>query len=118
MAKYYGDQFTFKENVEVPVSPLDSLTYNLSEISLLKIDVQGYEREVLKGATRTLSKTRLVLIEANLVSHYENDILFPELNGLMSDAGFVLTNLSPLFFKEGKALWADAVYLNNATPGY
>lgn len=42
---------------------LDSLTKNLLHIDLLKIDVEGYEYQVLQGATNTLKKTKNLLIE-------------------------------------------------------
>jgi FkbM family methyltransferase len=42
---------------------LDSLTKELARIDLLKIDVEGYEYQVLQGATDTLHKTKVILIE-------------------------------------------------------
>lgn len=52
-------------NTGTPVqqATLDSFTNNLSVIDLLKIDVEGYEAEVLKGALQTLPKTRVIYIE-------------------------------------------------------
>jgi len=42
---------------------LDSFTSTLPHIDFLKIDVEGYELEVLKGATQTLQKTKCLYIE-------------------------------------------------------
>jgi hypothetical protein len=42
---------------------LDSFTDALPQIDFLKIDVEGYELEVLKGATATLEKTKCLYIE-------------------------------------------------------
>ena len=42
---------------------LDSFTSTLPHIDFLKIDVEGYELEVLKGATDTLQKTETLFIE-------------------------------------------------------
>jgi len=47
----------------VPQNTLDSFTNTLSQIDFLKIDVEGYELEVLKGATATLAKTNCLYIE-------------------------------------------------------
>lgn len=42
---------------------LDDLTSAYSEISFLKVDVEGYELEVLKGASNALLKTKTIYIE-------------------------------------------------------
>ena len=42
---------------------LDSLTEDYKHINLLKIDVEGYELFVLKGAEKTLKKVQLIYIE-------------------------------------------------------
>jgi|GEM_PF-4798310 len=42
---------------------LDSFTDALPQIDFLKIDVEGYELEVLKGATAALAKTKCLYIE-------------------------------------------------------
>jgi len=50
------------EHIEksVEVATLDS--YNLSDVSLIKIDVEGHELQVLAGAERTVKKYRPVVI--------------------------------------------------------
>jgi len=48
----------------VSVTTLDILTEDLAEINLLKLDVEGYELEVLKGANRTLSITQCIYFES------------------------------------------------------
>ncbi len=54
------------ETVDVKVKPLDDLLEGHSPC-LLKIDVEGFEQEVLDGATKTLSKDSLsaIIIELN-----------------------------------------------------
>ena len=47
--------------------------YNLSQISLLKIDTEGYESEVLKGFRGILSRINVIQFEygkANLLAKY------------------------------------------------
>lgn len=48
-----------------PVSQvtLDSCTEGLVKVNFLKIDVEGYELEVLKGSDATLKKTKCIYIE-------------------------------------------------------
>lgn len=110
MEAVYGGMMRVQTIIEVPVQRLDDVLADVAEVSLLKIDVQGGERAVLAGASTTLGRTKMLLIEVNFVSHYEGDILFSELHPLLERHGFMLINLSPPFRIHGKVLWADALY--------
>ena len=48
------------ESQEVPVQTLDQ--YNYDDVCLIKIDVEGHELDVLKGATQTMLRERPVLL--------------------------------------------------------
>jgi len=50
--------------LRVPAATLDSLTEAVGTVHLLKLDVEGYECEVLDGAERTLSMTQCVYFES------------------------------------------------------
>lgn len=43
---------------------------------MLKLDVQGFEAEVLKGASQTLSKIPLVYLEVSITPLYEGEVSF------------------------------------------
>jgi FkbM family methyltransferase len=47
---------------EVQVTTLDAIAGQVAEVALVKIDVEGWETEVLEGATRCLTHQRPVLI--------------------------------------------------------
>jgi len=52
--------------VEVPVTTVDTLAAGLERLDLIKIDVEGFETEVLDGAVATLARFRpVVLAEFN-----------------------------------------------------
>jgi hypothetical protein len=61
------DDFTQAKRVEkegdIQMVTLDSLAYE--NVDLIKIDVEGYEMEVLKGANNTLARTQYLMIELN-----------------------------------------------------
>ena len=49
MFKSIGSNWMVEREVECEMRTLDSLLAGIAEVSLLKIDVQGYEREALAG---------------------------------------------------------------------
>jgi FkbM family methyltransferase len=97
----------------VPMTTLDEHLSDEAEISLLKIDVQGFERDVLEGARRTLSRTRAVMLEVLYVPYYVGDSQFGELHRVLTDiAPFRLYGVSePSTDEAGRPIWADAVYV-------
>jgi FkbM family methyltransferase len=77
-----------KATVEVTVAPLDEIINERSP-RMIKIDVEGYEYEVVQGAAETLSQTSLdaVIIElAGTVNPYRSDSR--RLHVIMRDYGF------------------------------
>lgn len=52
------------ERVKVHITPLDQMFEDLARPALLKIDVQGYELEALKGAETLLAEIDTVYVEA------------------------------------------------------
>jgi len=60
----------------------------------IKIDVEGYELEVLKGAKKTLSSSKFVIVEArhNHIS-FEKQYKLSDLMNIMSSNKFVLTHI-------------------------
>jgi FkbM family methyltransferase len=113
LVKHYGkNAASVVLNQQVEVCTLDSLVPASKIVDLLKIDVQGCERAVLSGAGRVLAKTRAVLIEANLQSHYVGDAAFPALWSILAEHGFSFWSLSPPYLGQlGESLWADAVFV-------
>ena len=61
------DDFTQSKRVlgegTIPMVTIDSL--QLDDVDMIKIDVEGYEMEVLKGASKTLEHVQYLMIELN-----------------------------------------------------
>jgi hypothetical protein len=57
---------------------------------LLKLDVQGYELEVLRGAERLLQITEVAIFEASLIQYNEGSPLIDEIIAFMAERGFVV----------------------------
>ena len=67
---------------------LDSLLAG-EPADLLKIDTQGYELEILKGAARSLPKAKAVILETSLIEINEGCPLLHEVVAYMHERGFV-----------------------------
>jgi FkbM family methyltransferase len=72
---------------------------NFPFIDLLKVDVEGFEFEVFKGATYMLERTRALIVEVSLVRR-PADTRDPlvEMLDLLSTCEFHVVNVIPSFF--------------------
>jgi len=86
--------------------------------TFLKLDVQGYELEVLKGAQNTLSQISVVLAEVNLIDIHKGAPLMDELVLFMSNEGFVTYDICGLTRRPlDNALWqADFIFVRRESP--
>jgi FkbM family methyltransferase len=66
-----------------------SLTFPL----LVKLDVQGYELQVIRGGMETLRRAAAILTEISFVELYENQPLFADIIEAMSRMGFRLADI-------------------------
>lgn len=74
--------------VEVPVVTLDEAEEDLGEVTLMKIDVEGWETNVLRGAKDTLTRTNFVLVEINPPAIAKSGSSRDEIFDLLRQAGF------------------------------
>lgn len=95
------------DTVGTPVSQttLDTHTKNYPVIDFLKIDVEGYELEVLKGARETLAKTQTIYIEfytKNLVgAGYDPNLIISLLTKHFTLFTLAGSTLVPFTYKSG-----------------
>ena len=80
--------------VRVPVTTLDRFMQDRglegAEVHYLKMDVQGFENRVLRGAQETLAKTRHIMIEVSFCRAYAEGCLVDEVCQLIRGQGFKL----------------------------
>lgn len=107
-SRYIDDQ-------QVEVRRLDALLPELRAAPpfLLKIDTQGYEMRVLRGASRTLEDARMIEVELSVPSLYEGQAEAEAIFTLLSGAGYDLVSASPAFVEPatGAVLQVDAIFL-------
>ena len=113
MRELIGSNWAVESEVECQLRTLDTLVRSLPEISLLKIDVQGYEKEALSGAVETLGKTKFLLIELNYMPQYVGGSWFAEIHELLTRKhGFVLVDATKPLCLNGRASMSDGLYVN------
>jgi len=79
--------------------------------SLLKIDVQGFELEVLKGCEDLLDKFSHLYIECSFVELYERQALAHQIIAWLEQRGFALTGVYNLYYaKNGAAIQGDFLF--------
>lgn len=110
---YEPGDFTVANRMKVPLVRLDDVIPPGTEIGLLKIDVQGYELQVLEGARRTLQSTFALLLEVNYVAHYAGGVTFDKLHEAVREHGFHTFAISEPYIGSDGPLWADAVFVRD-----
>ncbi len=105
------------KSLKVKTKTLDSyINLNkIKKIDILKIDTQGHELEVLKGAKNSLKKSIINFIELELVlcDYYKKKCILHELDIVMHSNNFELFNLQELnYSKKGQIKSFDMLYIN------
>lgn len=104
---------------EMSVTPIDALALR-GKYFFMKLDTQGTELEILRGATATLSKTLGIVVEVEFQQIYEKQPLFSDLDPWLRQHGFTLEDFVTLkrwTRREGggpgQLVFGDALYLKD-----
>jgi FkbM family methyltransferase len=82
------------------------------KVDMLKLDVQGYELEVLKGASETIAQAEAVLLEVSLLSVNAGCPLFSEVVAFMDQRGFRVFDFCSQIRRRDGVLWqTDLLFL-------
>jgi FkbM family methyltransferase len=73
----------------------------------LKLDVQGFELEILRGAARVLEDTEAALLEVSLLEYNQGAPLLAEVVAFMQSRGLVVYDISGFFRRESD----DTLYM-------
>ncbi len=123
-----GVEHTFASDVDytsqVETVSLDEAIsgQGITNVSLLKIDVQGAELDVLEGSQDVLQKTLMIVAEVEFQALYENQPLFGDVCEYLAGVGFhfhrffKMLGMCPPYELASKngllaQLWSDAVFV-------
>jgi len=103
----------------VPVKHLDQVAapyFHDAQHVLLKIDTQGYEQHVLKGAKGILEEIVLIQTELSFAPLYAGQPLFDEMRQTLLSLGFRLYALFPGYVHEktGETLQVDGLFVRGS----
>ena len=107
--KERGRQRSFEQRI-IDVNRLDDIN-KYEPPFLLKLDVEGYEVEALRGAEKTLKNTELVIVEASLMDRYGDGQSFLDIYKFLDESGFALYEIVDMATRTSHA---PVVYLDAA----
>lgn len=110
------DSFNVNQKTRYKTTTLDNL--KLDGVSYIKIDTQGSELDILKGAQKTLENAIALEIEIEFDKFYEDQPLFDDVFKFMHNNGFELIDFTHFSriradndsLNRGKLVSADAVF--------
>lgn len=100
---------------KTPIRRLDTIGTELIKNEkniLLKIDTQGAEEKVLKGAAEFLDKVKGLIVEMSLVELYKGQALFQDVCKMLEQRGFRLTGIETAFINKnsGRVYQVDGIF--------
>jgi FkbM family methyltransferase len=116
----HGMDFRVTNTIDVEVDTLTNYTRKrgINRIKLLKLDVQGFEVEVLKGAESILSKLEYIYAEAQFQELYKGGPLFTDLCEFLSTRGHRLLRMTCFRWDDaGKLMECDMIFKNEILTG-
>lgn len=89
VAELHDNRMAVDHTEEIPIYTLDQIAGSLTGRVFVKIDTQGYERQVMEGGKRTISRAAGILMELPVIHTYAGEWQFHEALRYMFEAGFV-----------------------------
>jgi FkbM family methyltransferase len=116
-------RFDIVRAAEVTADSMDAqlAEAGVNDVDFIKLDTQGSELAILRGATRSLESAFGLEVEVEFAALYEGQPLFADVDAHMRDAGFWLFDVRPYYWKReagkslggprGQVVFGDALYL-------
>lgn len=102
----------------VPVSTIDQFCFdqNIDYIDICKIDTQGFDFEVIKGAEKTISYNKLGLLYFEIIfsEQYEGLPKVAEIFDFLFSNEFKLITLYPFSYQKGLASWTNGLFIHKS----
>ena len=102
--------------IETKIIPMDNLTENKSFFpDLVKLDLQGAELAALKGATKILAKTELLIVEFGCLEAYIERTTPQDLINIIYENNYILYDIVDLAYRpyDGALTGGDFFFLKS-----
>lgn len=111
----FQPEFEYVGSETVEVTTLDAAASSAiasAENPFLKVDVQGFEEQVLRGAEETLGRCVGLQIELSFLELYDGQMLFSEMLRDLEKKGFTPYRFYPAWIdvRDGRWLQADGLF--------
>ena len=109
--------YLIENEINVNIHCLDNIINNqdLSDTTLVKIDVQGYELKVLKGSLGILKKIKFILIEISEKEIYKNQALSSDIINFLKQKNFsIFRENKPTKIKKTNLIQKDILLINDS----
>lgn len=113
----YSALLSTKRVIDVTTERLDTYCNELGihRLDILKMDVQGGELDVLKGAGKLISEQQVQLIytEVFFVPFYSGQPLFSDISSMLAGHGYALHGMYNTAYNghTGRLQWADCIFV-------
>ena len=118
--------YAIKREIPIQTNTLDAVLKQsgIDNVDYVKIDTEGFEREILNGATETLKHVFAIEVEVWFNPVFTNAPFFRDIDALLTEKGFVLFDLAKSnYFKrkvgaklggpKGQLVAGDAIYFRD-----
>ena len=95
-AQLHDDRVATDHIEEVPVCTIDEVASGMTGRIFLKVDTQGYEKQVLEGSAKTLPKLYGIMLELPVIRIYDGQWQFQEALDTMFSLGFAPAQIQPV----------------------
>lgn len=102
----------------VEVDTVDRLLefYQLGAVDLLKTDTQGYDLEVLKGATQSICDGRIKMIYLELIfsDMYEGQPSYHDVLCFLEQNNYRIVGMYDMHYRDGFLGWCDVLFVHRS----
>lgn len=101
----------FPRTLQVPTITIDDWAKECSidHVDFLKLDVQGYELNIIKASPIILATVKVILTEVEFVQAYQGQYLYPEVKSWLESQGF--TMIAKDFSNEVDWFFGNALFI-------